>query len=68
MLRLGRDLAVGEFAHLVADRGQGFVQPAIADGGVAMAAHQFDEPGAPPLTGRHQAFQRPLHALGHFAT
>ena len=45
-LRMRHDLAVGEFAHLLADRIERVVEAAGADGGVAPLAHQFDEPRA----------------------
>ena len=39
-------LAVGEFAHFLADRFQRFVEPAHADRGIVAGAHQVDQTGA----------------------
>ena len=39
-------LALGELAHLLADRIERIVEPAIADRHAVMAAHQLDEPRA----------------------
>ena len=46
-LRVADHLAVGEFAHFLADRFQRLVEAAGADRGVVARAHQFDQPGAP---------------------
>src|SRR5262249_6470381 len=43
LLRLWCDLAVGKLAHLLADRSQRLVQAAVADCGILMGPHAFDE-------------------------
>ncbi len=65
VLRLRHHLAVGELAHLVADRGERLVEPAIADRRLVVPAHQLDQAGpALDVARRHQPFERPRHALG----
>ena len=44
-MRMRRDLALGELAHLVADRLERLVEPAVADGRAMLLAHQR-RPGA----------------------
>ena len=46
-LRVADHLAVGEFAHLLADRFERIVEAAGADRGIVARAHQFDQTGAP---------------------
>ena len=46
-MRMRHDFAVGELAHLMADRFERIVEPAIADGGVVVSTHQLDQAGAP---------------------
>jgi hypothetical protein len=43
LVRLRRDLAVGELAHLIADRRQGLVETTVADRGAMMRPHQLDQ-------------------------
>ena len=58
-LRLRHDLAVGEFAHLVADRRQRFLKPAVA-GGVVVCLHQLDQPRAAlDVVGTGETFEHP---------
>ena len=63
-VRMRRDLAVGEFAHLVADRLERLVEPAVADGRAVLLAHQRDEPRAVlrGVAGRDQLLDRGRHA------
>src|SRR5262249_56404112 len=64
LLRLWCDLAVGELAHLVADRRQRLFQPAGADSGVVMGAHELDQTGAALDVAGGERLQRARHARG----
>ena len=62
LLRLWCDFAVGELVHLVADRRQRLVQPAIADRAVVVGPHQLDQAGAALDIAGSERLQRARHA------
>jgi len=63
-LRVRHHFAVGELAHFLADRIEGVVETAVADGGVVAMDHQFDQPGAvrDRVAGADQPFHRGVQA------
>ena len=64
-LRLRHDFAVGELAHLMADRREHAVEPAVTDCGVVVSAHQLHQAGAPlDVAGNGEALERAGDACG----
>ena len=63
-VRVRHDLAVGELAHLLADRLERLVEAAVADRRAVMLAHQRDEARAVlrGVAGRDQLLDRRRHA------
>jgi hypothetical protein len=65
LVRLRHHLAVGELAHLIANRRQRLVETAVADGGTMMRSHQLDQARAAlNIPGRVQVPKRPGQPRG----
>ncbi len=66
-MRVRNDLAVGEFAHLVADLFERLVHAAVARGRGVVSADQLGQPGAigGRIAGRRQRFERRTEPRRH---